>query len=139
MLTAAHCVHIPRLNGTTNETKIVKLPKESLEIVAGDHTQSKDEGTEQTVPVKEYIVHPGFWKNVKSEGDNDFAIIKLAKEVKFTKHVNPICLPQPNSNKNFDSVEATASGWGNLLKYNGSGSDILQKVHVYISIMLQIL
>ena len=127
MLTAAHCVHILRLNGTTNETKIVKLPKESLEIVAGDHTQSKDEGTEQTVPVKEYIVHPGFWKNVKSKADNDFAIIKLAKEVKFTKYVNPICLPQTSSN--FESVETTASGWGSLQELYSGTHDILQKVH----------
>ena len=113
---------------------------ENLTVVAGDHTQSKDEGTEQIFRVRKYIPHPGFDPfESKSIYDNDFAIIKLAKEVKFTKHVNPICLPQPNSNQNFDSVEATASGWGNLLKYNGSGSDILQKVHVYISIMLQIL
>ena len=129
MLTAAHCVTPPR-NGTHKLPVPAKIRKDWLKIVAGDHTQSIDEGTEQTVPVKEYFVHPGFWKNVKSKADNDFAIIKLAKEVKFTKHVNPICLPQPNSNKNFDSVEATASGWGSLLKYNGSASDILQKVHI---------
>ena len=131
MLTAAHCVHIPMINGTTK--KILKLPKELLEIVAGDHTRSEDEGTEQIVLVKEYIVHPGYFKNEKNPLDNDFAIIKLAKEVKFTKHVNPICLPQPNSNQNFDSGEATASGWGSLLKVNEiTLPDILQKVHIYI-------
>ena len=77
--------------------------------------------------------------------DNDFVIIKLAKEVKFTKHVNPICLPQPNSNQNFDSVEATASGWGSLEKQNSQQEfqqdlihDILQKVHIYTGV-LQIL
>ena len=133
-MTAAHCVFL-----IVNETTQIPWPKDWLKIVAGDHIRSKDDGTEQKVPVKNVISHPGFLKNVKNPIDNDFAIIKLAKEVKFTKHVNPICLPQPNSNQNFDSVEATASGWGNLLKYNGSGSDILQKVHVYISIMLQIL
>ena len=119
------------INGTTK--KILKLPKELLEIVAGDHTRSEDEGTEQIVLVKEYIVHPGYFKNEKNPLDNDFAIIKLAKEVKFTKHVNPICLPQPNSKQNFDSVEATASGWGSLKeKKSITGHDILQKVHVYI-------
>ena len=119
------------INGTTK--KILKLPKELLEIVAGDHTRSEDEGTEQIFLVKEYIVHPGYFKNEKNPLDNDFAIIKLAKEVKFTKHVNPICLPQPNSNQNFDSGEATASGWGSLLKYNGTASDILQKVLIHQS------
>ena len=105
-----------------------------MEIVAGDHTRSKDEGTEQRVGVKEYIPHPDFDPfESKSFYDNDFAIIKLAKKVKFTKHVNPICLPQPNSKQNFDSVEATASGWGSLKeKKSITGHDILQKVHVYI-------
>ena len=65
-----------------------------MEIVAGDHTRSKDEGTEQRVGVKEYIPHPDFDPfESKSFYDNDFAIIKLAKEVKFTKYANPICLP----------------------------------------------
>ena len=126
MLTAAHCV-LPKPN-------FLRLPEDSLEIVAGDHTRSKDEGTEQIFRVREYIPHPGFDPfESKSLYDNDFAIIKLAKEVKFTKHVNPICLPQPNSKQNFDSVEATASGWGSLKeKKSITGHDILQKVHVYI-------
>ena len=126
MLTAAHCV-LPKPN-------FLRLPEDSLEIVAGDHTRSKDEGTEQIFRVREYISHPGFDPfESKSFYDNDFAIIKLAKEVKFTKHVNPICLPQPNSNQNFDSGEATASGWGSLLKVNEiTLPDILQKVHIYI-------
>ena len=126
MLTAAHCV-LPKPN-------FLRLPEDSLEIVAGDHTRSKDEGTEQIFRVREYISHPGFDPfESKSFYDNDFAIIKLAKKVKFTKHVNPICLPQPNSNQNFDSGEATASGWGSLLKVNEiTLPDILQTVHIYI-------
>ena len=69
----------------------VPLQKEKLKIVAGDHTRSKNEGTEQIVRVKDYIPHPSYQKHV--DNDNDFAIIKLAKEVKFTKYANPICLP----------------------------------------------
>ena len=65
---------------------IIPLPKEKLKIVVGDHTRSKNEGTEQIVRVKDYILHPSYQKNVNK--DNDFAIIKLAKEVKFTKYVN---------------------------------------------------
>ena len=51
----------------------------------------------------QYIVEKTF--------DNDFAILKLATPVKFTKHVNPICLPE-SSNINLDSVEAMVFGWG---------------------------
>ena len=104
---------------------IIPLPKEKLKIVVGDHTRSKNEGTEQIVRVKDYFPHPSYQKNVTH--DNDFAIIKLAKEVKFTKYVNPICLPQTSSN--FESVETTASGWGSLQELYSGTHDILQKVH----------
>ena len=105
---------------------------ENLTVVAGDHTQSKDEGTEQTIQVKDYFEHPGWFKNKKNPSDNDFAILKLAKPVLFTKYVNPICLPPKN--KNFDSVEAKASGWGRFTgainETFGYKSDILQKVQI---------
>ena len=65
--------------------------------------------------------------------DNDFAILKLAKPVKFTKYVNPICLPEVNSTKNFDYVEAQVSGWGKLGGIMGRLPDILQKVNWVIS------
>ena len=67
--------------------------------------------------VTDRIIHQSFLKNdfIKGNVDNDFAILKLAKPVAFTKYVNPICLPQ-SSNKNFDSVEAMASGWESLDK-----------------------
>ena len=64
--------------------------------------------------------------------DNDFAILKLAKPVLFTKYVTPICIPPKN--KNFDSVEAKASGWGRFTgainETFGYKSDILQKVQI---------
>ena len=41
----------------------------------------------------------------------DYAIIKLPKPVKFTKWVNPICLPA-NSMMNIENVEARVAGWG---------------------------
>ena len=112
---------------------------ENLTVVVGDITQSKDEGTEQTIQVKDYIEHPGWLKNEKNPLDNDFAILKLATEVKFTKYVNPICLPPKD--KNFDSVEAKASGWGRyagtLNETFGSKSDVLQKVKIEVETIVK--
>ena len=140
VLTAAHCVAIPfpeiSMNGTIPIVIGIKLHYLSIEniiVVAGDITQSKEEGTEQTIKVIDRIIHQSFLKNdfIKGNVDNDFAILKLAKPVAFTKYVNPICLPK-SSNKNFDSVEAMASGWGSLdkvpIRPPLPHSDVLQKV-----------
>ena len=125
MLTAAHCVATP------NGTELNFLSIEKMIVIVGDLKQSKEEGTEQTLQVKDRFIHPGFWKNKKNTADNDLAILKLASEVEFTNYVNPICLPPKN--KNFDSVEAQASGWGRTsgseFELKGSKSDILQKVN----------
>ena len=119
-------------NGTIQIVIGIKLHYLSIEniiVVAGDITQSKEE----TIKVIDRIIHQSFLKNdfIKGNVDNDFAILKLAKPVAFTKYVNPICLPQ-SSNKNFDSVEAMASGWGSLDKVPIlpplPHSDVLQKV-----------
>ena len=126
VLIAAHCVAPPNL--LTNLP--IYLSKENMSVVVGDLTQSIEEGTEQILQVKDISIHPDYYKNEKNPVDKDFAIIKLATEVKFTNYVNPICLPPKT--KNFDSVEAKASGWGrtsgNAADWEGSKSDILQKV-----------
>ena len=130
VLTAAHCV-------LTNKTLLLTIPNENATVVLGEHDRTKEEESEQRIQVKEIIIHPGYWKNEKALWDNDFAIIKLAKSIKFTKFVNPICLPQPNSNKDFDSVEARASGWGHINKTQGSISNILRKVSASIQHIVQ--
>lgn len=125
MLTAAHCVSFLPFN----ETEFITWPKE-LTVVVGDHNISKEEGTEQTIQVKDVILNPKYGKNLEMFIDGDYAILKLDEPVKFTKYVNPICLPS-NSDKSFDFVQARVSGWGDLY-HNGTGPDILQKVNVNV-------
>ena len=110
VLTAAHCVQAH----PENKTHLLSISNENATVVLGEHDRTKEEESEQRIQVKEIIMHPGYWKNENMIWDNDFAIIKLAKSIKFTKFVNPICLPQSNSEKDFDSVEARASGWGKI-------------------------
>ena len=132
VLTAAHCVQAH----PENKTHLLSISNENATVVLGEHDMTKEEESEQRIQVKEIIMHPGYWKNENMIWDNDFAIIKLAKSIKFTKFVNPICLPQSNSEKDFDSVEARASGWGKINRTETSSSDILRKVSASIKLIL---
>ena len=74
----------------------------------------------------QFINHPDY--NSGTSFDNDFAIIKLASPVTFSKRVSPICLPSTSTN--YDNKVATVTGWGDF-EPGGPQTDILQKVNVY--------
>lgn len=61
------------------------------------------------------IIHPGYTRNippdVRTNYDNDIALIKLASRVNFGPDLLPICLPEPN--RRLDEGElGTVSGFG---------------------------
>jgi secreted trypsin-like serine protease len=60
---------------------------------------------------------------------NDIALVRLAKEVKFSTYVKPLCLPLEESLRDFDYTDKvlTAVGWGDTSE-NGEASDIKLKV-----------
>jgi len=105
VLTAAHC----------------KTDVRSFNVVVGDHDVSVADG-EQRISPSQWISHPNYRGN-----DNDFAIIKLSSPVTISDTVLPACLP--TSNKNYDGVVATVTGWGTLTS-GGSQPNILQEVDV---------
>ena len=102
VLTAAHCVY----QYTILKKEI--LEKVNLLFTVGEHDKTKDDKTEQKMKARDIIIHPNY-KN--GSRDFDFAIIKLAKPVKFTKFVVPVCLPS-NKHQKFESNEAKVAGWG---------------------------
>ena len=108
VLTAAHC--LLETNPQNPDGKLIKIQIDKLTVILGTiyNISSEKEENRQTSQVKNEISHPAY--NEKTF-DNDFAILKLATPVKFTKYVNPIRLPE-SSNLNLDSVEAMVSGWG---------------------------
>lgn len=64
------------------------------------------------MPVEEIIVHRDYKPNSKNQ-HNDIALIRLAKDIKFTYFIKPICLPI-NCMKSFATPgkKHTVSGWG---------------------------
>ena len=76
------------------------------------------------VPVSKWVTHkdaralhgpsmPGHWDIMKAGGaDTDISIIVLARNVKFTSHIQPICLPS-KPDQEYSEMEMYVSGWGN--------------------------
>lgn len=60
----------------------------------GDHNRNINEGTEETVGVKQIIYHPQYNPGVINY---NMALIQLASSVKLSQRVNPICLPSHDS------------------------------------------
>ncbi|KAJ8672960.1 hypothetical protein QAD02_004221 [Eretmocerus hayati] len=115
VVTAAHCVY----------------DKDALEIVRlgeYDLTSDKDGAHPIDVRIQKKIIHPRF--NPR-QLENDIAILKLDKEVKFTDEIHPICLPSANDFRTED-IEGTnpfVAGWG-LTQFQGSASAVLRETQV---------
>jgi len=94
IVTASHCV-------VGDE----KTP-EKFSVRVGEHNRWSTEGSEVDIPVERVISHPKFDKHTYN---NDIALFKLAKPIKFNKYVSPICLPttevKPGTN-------CYVTGWG---------------------------
>ncbi|XP_043581541.1 venom protease-like [Bombus pyrosoma] len=74
------------------------------------------------------LIHPDY---TYPEHHDDIAILKLEKDVSFSEHIRPICLPIEESlrNNNFMGYNPFVAGWGRL-KYRGPLSDVLMEVQV---------
>ncbi|KAL6115092.1 uncharacterized protein ACO6RY_00025 [Pungitius sinensis] len=97
VVTAAHCIH-------------GNLPQ-SLTVVAGEHNLDVYEGTEQQLPVSMAIAHEGY---VPATGDNDVALLRLARPVALSRLALPVCLPTRDlaERELLATRYHTVSGWG---------------------------
>lgn len=111
VVTAAHC------------TVIWDSPSE-VQVVAGDHSQSQDDGTEQTVPVAMLKVHENYGSPKSFE--NDIAVWQLAEPLTLNKAVAPVPLPKQMQDS---TGYCTVTGWGTLSS-GGQTPDVLMKVDV---------
>ncbi|XP_042206460.1 trypsin-1-like isoform X2 [Homarus americanus] len=111
IISAAHCFSM--------------IDLELVQVVAGEHDCSKDEGFEQVSTIKKIILHPDFNDQTYM---NDIAIIKLMKPLHYTDHVQPLRLP-PSGVK--VEGECLVSGWG-ALEENGQHVNTPKKLEVPI-------
>ncbi|XP_071991707.1 coagulation factor VII-like isoform X2 [Engystomops pustulosus] len=115
VVTAAHCVKPSFLNRLT--------------VVLGDHKISEAEGTEQERKVVQIIIHENF-VGMKTNNDNDIALLRLNTSVNYTDYVVPICLPNTHFAVNqllHQGSFSVVSGWGRLIE-GGATPDKLQRV-----------
>lgn len=85
VLTAAHCNRVHHSN---------------IAVIVGG----------KKISVTSWISHPDYDRET---ADNDIAIIILARDVRFSDTVSPVCLPW-NSYNSYDNRRATVAGWGSL-------------------------
>jgi len=107
IVTAAHCVD-------TGKIKKIHL---------GAHYRSKLVKDEVAVTPVHYIVHP----KIYPIGYPDIAIVKLERPIRFSKAIQPVCLPGKNDDKPA-GTNLTVAGWGFMEDMNYS--EILRKVDV---------
>jgi len=118
ILTAAHC--LPKRKCSL--FGCFEMKPEYTTAISGEHDLSRIEGTEQRHKGKSIHIHPKWDEN---KVVYDFAILKLAKNIRFDRDRQPIALPNFGDGWDFDrNTEFVVSGWG---KYSG---DILKEVTV---------
>ncbi|XP_022784073.1 chymotrypsinogen B-like [Stylophora pistillata] len=113
VVTAAHCVA-----GSSNPA--------NYRIVVGDHNRNANEGTEESVGAKQIISHPEY--NRPGRLNNDIALIELARSVKLSVRVNPVCLPSSDSDVPTGS-KCYITGWGKI-RHPGASHPILQQAMI---------
>lgn len=65
------------------------------------------------IPIAEVIPHDSYRQSFQ-QPNNDIALIRLARPVRFTTWISPICIPAAKDlrHKNFEGSKFTVAGWG---------------------------
>ncbi|XP_007069771.2 granzyme B isoform X2 [Chelonia mydas] len=98
VLTAAHC------NG------------DKITVKLGAHNISKQERSQQEIPVCRHILHPQYDSETTN---NDIMLLQLAETVKLNKWVKTIPLPRTNKREK-PGTKCSVAGWGRTSKQSES-------------------
>lgn len=79
-------------------------------ILIGKHHLDRKEGTEVIADIGGYFVHEAY-KPYENQNAYDLALYKLAKPLKFTYAIKPICLPFGLAELPYNK-SCYATGWG---------------------------
>ncbi|NXP05802.1 TMPSC protease, partial [Thinocorus orbignyianus] len=116
VLTAGHCV-IERENVYT------------WRVVLGAHNLQKFSRHTVKRKIRSITVHPGFKKETF---ENDIALFVLGSTVRFSSHIQPICLPPDEPSPALENgTSCFISGWGRIYEH-GEPSDVLREAQVEI-------
>jgi len=104
VITAAHCL----FEGSTQ----MKATTHNLQVLVGEHNicDGVNEGG-KVIKVEKVHVRSDYGKHA-----NDFAILRLAEEIKFTAAIKPACLPE-KADQDYSGQMGTISGWGGTVGY----------------------
>merc|ERR1712110_372941 len=106
VVTAAHCLYAGK--------DLMSLKDgATFRVMLGEHDHCK--ATSSFVLASAVHKHPKFDLNSPS-GDNDIAILKLAKDLTFSDKIKPVCLPT-SATKDYSGKASTVSGWGGTKAY----------------------
>ncbi|KAF2901168.1 hypothetical protein ILUMI_05019 [Ignelater luminosus] len=77
--------------------------------------------------IEEKILHPNY---TRRKGENDIALLRLEKNVKFSDYIQPICLPVRESPDPSLESEMYAVGWGRTENYTQSDYKLKVKLPI---------
>lgn len=111
VVTAAHCI-----NGVNHRR---------VEVELGEHDRSLPfEAITVRIPVLWWLKHPDFDSKTFN---NDIALVRLSREVDYSRIIRPVCLPRPGFN--YTGSQVSVVGWGRTAE-DGPAADLLQQVRV---------
>ena len=119
VLTAAHCVTVPKTTMPINSTEV--------RIFVGLHALATVVDHERTL-VSQILIHPEYAKGFLGifGSHYDVAILTMSTPLNFSDTAMPVCLPASVSAQ-YDGEVATASGWG-MINTNASHSILPEKL-----------
>lgn len=103
ILTAGHCFVLSK------ET-ILSLPDYTYHV--GDHHLNFTDPHEYTIDALKLFIHPHYTAAADNgPGDNDIALIELARPLTYSENVRPVCLAEDG--QTFVNTSCYVTGWGN--------------------------
>ncbi|XP_053691721.1 CLIP domain-containing serine protease B4-like [Sabethes cyaneus] len=111
VLTAAHCVSGIPFSWTINAVRLGEWDIQSDPDCLYDDSDCFE--PVQDIQVEKEIVHEDF-VNTRLQVQNDIALLRLAKEVRTSQTVQPICLPlnEQFSTRQYEDMKMFVTGWG---------------------------
>jgi len=109
VLTAAHCLCEKKDKDTGKCTSFISADR--LGVWVGLHDWRVTDKGQEHIGVEEWLKHEEY--QLVNSKDNDLALLKLNKRVKWRREVQPLCLPEIKS-QIYEGDMATVIGWGKL-------------------------